>query len=228
MAGIVKRIIASAIAFVPVGTLISTSVQAAIAELETKLQAANAAISASVVPGTKGEFFMLSAPAGWLKANGAAVMVSAYQNLATNIYCGDANNATAAWGYRCTNPATPATTRNITGAYIVLPDARGEYSRGLDDGRGIDAGRSLWSWQAGQNMSHTHTATQAAHSHTLQVKDGGNLTAPYYINGSAMEGTLQGTVTGGVSSAQPAITVNAIGGTENIVRGLAALICIKY
>lgn len=224
MAGrIVKRLLAAAILFTPVGTLISTSVQAAIAELETK-KANVADLSAAIPVGMRGEFFTTTAPDNWIKANGGAIPVASYAALAVVLYCGDANNATAAWGYRCTSAATPTTTRSTTGAYIVLPDARGEYSRGWDDGRGIDAGRSLWAWQAGQVLSHTHTASQAAHSHTVNLIGGGagygNLgisTAPDLLQGSTA-----------TNAAQPAITVNAAGGTENLVRGLAALVCIKY
>lgn len=198
MAGrIIKKLLATAIAFTPVGALISTSVQAALAELDTR-------VSNGVPVGKRGEFYRATAPAGWLKANGAAVPVASYPDLNSAIYCGDANNATAAWGYRCTNPATPGATRSITGAYIVLPDGRGEYSRGFDDGRGIDAGRSLWSWQAGQNLAHTHGLG---------------------LNLRASSGTVGGSFW--MVDAGGDQTLSS-GGTENLVRGLAALVCIKY
>lgn len=77
-------------------------------------------------------------PDGSLKANGAAVAIASYEDLAAAIYCGDTLNALAPWGYRCTNPATPSTTRSIAGTHIVLPDLRGEFLRGWDDGRGAD------------------------------------------------------------------------------------------
>lgn len=221
MAGrIVKRLLATAILFTPVGTLISTSVQAAIAELEAK-KANVTDLSTAIPVGMRGTFYTSVAPDNWIKANGAAVPVASYAALAVVIYCGDANNATAAWGYRCTSAATPTTTRSTTGAYIVLPDERGEYSRGWDDGRGIDAGRSLWSWQAGQVLSHTHTASQPAHTHTTNLYSGDSGGGAAYSTG-----TYLGTATS--SAAQPAITVTATGGTENLVRGLAALVCIKY
>lgn len=77
-------------------------------------------------------------PPGTVKANGAAVAIASYEDLAAAIYCGDTRNALAPWGYRCTNPATPSTTRSIAGTHIVLPDLRGEGLRGWDDGRGVD------------------------------------------------------------------------------------------
>lgn len=68
-----------------------------------------------------------SAPAGWLKANGAAVSRTAYAALfaaiGTTYGAGDGS-----------------TTFN-------LPDLRGEFVRGWDDGRGIDHGRAFGSAQ---------------------------------------------------------------------------------
>ncbi|MCA6222915.1 phage tail protein, partial [Photorhabdus antumapuensis] len=39
----------------------------------------------------------------------------------------------------------------------VLPDLRGEFIRGWDDGRGVDHGRGILSWQADEFKSHSHT-----------------------------------------------------------------------
>ena len=56
------------------------------------------------------------------------------------------------------------------------PDLRGEFIRGLDDGRGIDTGRVLASAQAGANAAHTHTinVTNPAHTHTIAISDPGH------------------------------------------------------
>jgi phage-related tail fiber protein len=62
-------------------------------------------------------------PTGWLKCNGAAFTASQYPKLAQ---------------------AYPA---------LRLPDLRGEFLRGWDDGRGIDAGRGLLSFQEGTIVS---------------------------------------------------------------------------
>ncbi|EMF0745078.1 phage tail protein [Klebsiella aerogenes] len=61
---------------------------------------------------------LAAAPAGWLKCNGATFTAAQYPQLAL---------------------AYPG---------LKLPDLRGEFIRGLDDGRGVDAGRSLLSAQA--------------------------------------------------------------------------------
>ena len=64
-------------------------------------------------------------PTGWLKCNGAAFSAEEYPELAK---------------------AYPTN---------KLPDLRGEFIRGWDDGRGIDAGRALLSLQNGGVESHT-------------------------------------------------------------------------
>ncbi|MBX8837104.1 phage tail protein [Enterobacter sp. Y17] len=71
-------------------------------------------------------------PTGWLKCNGAAFTASQYPKLAL---------------------AYPA---------LRLPDLRGEFIRGWDDGRGVDSGRSLLSAQgdAIQNIVGTLGRTQ--------------------------------------------------------------------
>ncbi|MBM2855874.1 phage tail protein [Escherichia coli] len=65
-------------------------------------------------------------PTGWLKCNGAAFSAEEYPELAK---------------------AYPTN---------KLPDLRGEFIRGWDDGRGIDAGRALLSLQAGMLEKHRH------------------------------------------------------------------------
>ncbi|HAW6327132.1 TPA: phage tail protein [Escherichia coli] len=65
-------------------------------------------------------------PTGWLKCNGAAFSAEEYPELVK---------------------AYPTN---------KLPDLRGEFIRGWDDGRGIDAGRALLSLQNGGVESHTH------------------------------------------------------------------------
>lgn len=65
-------------------------------------------------------------PTGWLKCNGAAFDKVKYPHLATAYPSGK------------------------------LPDLRGEFIRGWDDGRGIDAGRALLSIQTGMLEKHRH------------------------------------------------------------------------
>lgn len=179
--------------------------------------------------GQYGFFAFGTAPDGWLKANGAAIPVAGYAALAARLYCGDANNATALYGYRCTNPTTPSTTRSTTGAYIVLPDARAEFLRGWDDGRGVDASRLLWLWQAGQVLVHSHTASAAIDGNHQHTYVSGAQGSGYQTGGASPVRENAYTDLTTVSGAHShTITVNSTGGAENLVRNLAALICIKY
>lgn len=99
-------------------------------------------------PGMVAFFAHAAIPEGFLKANGAAVPVVDFPELNTAIYCGDPNNATAPMGYRCNDALNPSSSRSATGKYVVLPDLRGMFVRGWDDGRGVDADRPLGSDQA--------------------------------------------------------------------------------
>lgn len=75
-----------------------------------------------------------------------------------------------------------------------IPDLRGEFLRGWDDGRNVDAGRVLGSAQAGDMQSHAHTATASnsgshahtasaetagSHTHTASISNGGNHSHSY-------------------------------------------------
>lgn len=82
------------------------------------------------------------APAGFLKCDGSAVSRTAYQALFAAI------GTTFGGG-------DGATTFNI-------PDLRGEFIRGFDDGRGIDSGRVFGSAQNDAFQGHRHKLTDLA------------------------------------------------------------------
>lgn len=97
-----------------------------------------------------------TAPVGYLIANGAAVSRATYGNLFAAL--GTAYGA-----------GDGATTFN-------LPDLRGEFIRGADQGRGVDAGRVLGSAQDEGIKDHTHkigtsTARTGATLGLLRVAD---------------------------------------------------------
>jgi len=150
-----------------------------------------------------------SAPTGWLKANGAAVSRTTYAELfaaiGTTFGAGDGS-----------------TTFN-------LPDFRGEFPRGWDDGRGVDSARAFGSSQLSQNLSHTHSGTAlggGAHSHTTS--------ASYRTqSGSVGYGGTGGTMglqngVNGVGDHTHALSINAEGGTEARPRNIALLVCIRF
>lgn len=161
--------------------------------------------ASGIKAGTVAMFAASTAPAGWLKANGAAVSRTAYAALflaiGTTYGAGDG-----------------ATTFN-------LPDCRGEFLRCLDDGRGVDAGRAIGSAQAGQNLSHNHGGADGAagsHSHTV----GSGVTV--LGNPDSQQGAGAG---GGISSSTAPNHQHSIasdGGSEARPRNLAMLACIKF
>lgn len=179
-------------------------------------------------------FARTTPPPGWLKANGAAVSRTTYAALfaaiGTTFGAGDGS-----------------TTFN-------LPDLRGEFVRGWDNGRGIDSGRAFGTQQTDDLKSHTHTATaeDSTHSHTFSAttssagghthtwpwgsNTGGNAPAGLSAvnhkgdNPTSSDGAHTHTVSGTTSSSSHThtVTVNATGGTETRPRNLALLFCIKY
>lgn len=152
------------------------------------------------VVGTVQSFAMSTAPAGWLKCNGAAVSRTTYAALfaaiGTTFGAGDGS-----------------TTFN-------LPELRGEFVRGLDDGRGIDTGRAIGSAQGQSITDHQH------------------LQAFGPLNG---DGGRYGKVATGINATQYSLTAGPNGdanytsgvqgpttGAENRPRNVAMLYCIKF
>lgn len=129
------------------------------------------------------QFFAMSAPpTGWLKCNGSAVSRTVYAALFSSI-------------------GTVYGVGNGTSTFN-LPDLRGEFLRGWDDGRGVDSGRVLGSSQADDFKSHTHT-----------------------YNGDTLVG-LGGTGTNVYANFTG--PTSATGGAETRPRNVALLVCIKY
>lgn len=141
-------------------------------------------------------FARSTAPTGWLKANGAAVSRAAYADLfaaiGTTFGAGDGFNT------------------------FNLPDLRGEFVRGWDDGRGADAGRALGSAQAAQFASHSHQLLNA-----LPAPDG-SPTGRYV--GAAYTGVTTSANAGSYSET----AMTSTGGTETRPRNVALLACIKF
>lgn len=82
--------------------------------------------------GAVAHFAMSSAPDGWLKANGALVSRTAYADLFAAI----------GTGFGTGDGSTT----------FALPDLRGEFIRGWDNGRGVDASRVFGSAQMGSHI----------------------------------------------------------------------------
>jgi hypothetical protein len=150
-------------------------------DIKSIAAAASAAIGVPV--GTVIYVAKSTAPAGYLKANGATVSRATYANLfaaiGTTFGVGDSSTT------------------------FGIPDLRGEFIRGWDDGRGIDSGRAIGSSQADDLKSHTHTIERASGYVGVGASAGSTGTGTYNISG-------------------------ATGGTETRPINIALLACIKY
>ncbi len=130
-------------------------------------------------------FARSTAPSGWLKCNGAIVSQAVYATLYAAI----------------------GNTFNTGGEGVGnfrLPDLRGEFLRGWDDGRGVDAGRTLGSYQADAFKAHSHNV---------------------YRTGGADQST---NANGSVASSGDSYATSSTGGTETRPRNRALLACIKF
>ena len=165
---------------------------------------------AGLPAGAVAYFAMSTAPSGWLKANGAAVSRTAYAALFTAI------GTTYGVGDGSTT--------------FKLPDLRGEFIRGWDDGRGVDAGRAIGSAQASQNLSHSHGGASGAagsHSHTAT-----GMESNQYLTGVGFQVISAGSANG-VNPTTSSVgnhqhSISSDGGTEARPRNIALLACIKY
>jgi len=96
-------------------------------------QYVDSAATIAMPPGAVSAFAMNAAPAGWLAANGTGVSTTTYPALFTAI------------GYQFGG----------SGGTFNLPDLRGYFVRGVDNGRGVDSGRAF-----GSNQDATGIADQ--------------------------------------------------------------------
>ena len=125
-------------------------------------------------------------PSGYLECNGALLSRTTYANLfaviGTTYGVGDGSTT------------------------FALPDLRGEFIRGFDNGRGVDSGRTIGSNQNDAFKSHTHnTAVGSAHT-----------------TGSGSHHTMLGL------STSYGKTSSATGDNETRPRNIAMMYCIKY
>lgn len=129
-------------------------------------------------------------PAGWLLCDGSIVSRDTYAALFTAI----------GTTYGAGNGSTT----------FQLPDLRGEFLRGLDAGRGVDAGRVLGSAQGDMLKAHVH-AVNLQQLNSSGTTDWGKLAT----GNQESEGTI------------PNINTESAGGAETRPRNVAFYIIIK-
>lgn len=159
-----------------------------------------------------------TAPSGWVKADGGTVGntssgatranadTAALFSLLWNLNATDSPILTSA-GAGSTRGAN-ATADFVANKRLTLPDFRAYFIRGLDDGRGVDAGRRLGSSALDTFESHNH------------------LVSPPTASGEAGQGgTTTGTLGGG-ETVTP-YSSGSTGSTETAPKNIAALAVIK-
>ena len=129
------------------------------------------------------------APYGYLNADGSAVSREDYKELFSAI------------GVRFGSGDGVST--------FNLPDLRGEFIRGLDNGRGIDAGRELGNVQMDEFKSHYHGFLDRPN---MRLESG-----VYTWTPQVME-----------VAEQDSISTTRAGGSETRPRNIALLACVKY
>lgn len=105
-------------------------------------------------------FANVTAPDGWLECNGAAVSRTTYAALfaAIGTVYGAGNGSTT----------------------FNLPDLRGQFLRGWDNGRGVDSGRAIGSNQTDDVKAHTHGYNTIGYAQLIGygTQGNGNLPVP--------------------------------------------------
>lgn len=133
-------------------------------------------------------------PPGWLECNGSAVSRTEYSELflAIGTIYGTGNGSTT----------------------FNLPDLRGEFVRGYDNGRGVDSGRELGSNQADDLRAHYHGLRYIGFDNSNNV------------NGSS--GYAQRYASGDDGSYANWQKDSQFGGAETRPRNVALMYCIKH
>jgi microcystin-dependent protein len=165
------------------------------------------AINAGNIVGEVAFFGMTTPPAGWLKANGAAVSRTTYAALfaaiGTTYGAGDGSTT------------------------FALPDLRGEFPRGWDDGRGVDSGRGFGSAQLDQMQRITGSLGGTPNQGSFSTSSGA-----FNLSGSTPRSTGAGTNTfqnvGFDSADSPDARVSSTTSGETRSRNVALLACIKF
>jgi microcystin-dependent protein len=158
------------------------------------IESYNGASSGGTPAGAVMYFAMSTTPVGWLECNGQTVGRVTYASLFAAI-------------------GTTYGTGNGTTTF-TLPDLRGEFLRGWDHGRGVDANRTIGSSQADDLKAHSHEFVIG--------QSAGTITSKYPLAGWNTGGSYNGTSYG------TGTFINATGGTETRPRNIAMMPCIKF
>jgi len=148
-----------------------------------------------------------SVPSGYLECNGQSVSRTTFAALF----------AVIGTQYGASNSST-----------FKVPDLRGEFIRGFDNGRGVDSGRSVASSQSHQHPQHNHNVSASSnssvndsgHNHRVRVgtsgSGGGNVSdRDSQSPGNFVSNQIENATTGISVSTSTSISQSNRGGTSN-------------
>ena len=172
----------------------STLAGMGITDAFTKAQIEAMIAQASALPvGATVAFPLDKVAPGFLELDGSVKSIATYPDLAT--FLGTAFNK-----------------GDEGGGNFRLPESRGEFLRGWDHGRGVDAGRAIGTYQADLIKQHIHDMSSIA---TTTVNAG-------VSGGVSYAAAREDTNASGLTT-----RINTSGGTETRPRNLAVMWCIK-
>jgi hypothetical protein len=211
--------------------LLASTTQRGIARFSTVAEAvAGSADNLAVTPAGLGAlltgmiafFPSTAAPTGWLKANGALVSRVTFFNLWAVAQASGNLVTDAAW--LAANGPTGAFSQGDGSTTFRIPDLRGEFIRGFDDGRGADAGRGIGTSQgdAIRNLTGSFGPFRQALSGTLAAASGVFSLGTASASGDANNGSSN------VMSINLSASNQVPTAAENRPRNLALLACIKF
>ena len=150
-------------------------------------------------------------PTGFLECNGATISRTTYASLFSKI------GTTYGVGDGSTT--------------FAIPDLRGEFIRGWDNGRGVDSSRTIGSIQQQSFQSHNHAAgvsTSGGHAHPFNKAEGYASGMDGWVGqGNPAYGTTT-LWTGGAGEHTHTVDVYSNGSQETRPRNIALMYCIKY
>lgn len=165
-------------------------------------------------------FPSIVAPDGWLKLDGATYNRADYPAL---------------WAFAQASGNLVAQGSKALGNFgdgdgfwtFSVPDYRAEVIRGLDDGRGVDTGRTIGSWQAGSVGDHQHYVLHSTDGTPPNPQTSPVSSTNTAVTESSTGGEANAHIAGDAGAADVGLTAMVDAGGEFMSRNVAALYCIK-
>lgn len=175
-------------------------------------------------PGTVTPFAGATAPDGWLICNGQALSSATYPELFAVLGMTYGNGSSGINGG--------------AGKNFNVPDLRGEFVRGLDEGRGIDSGRAIGTVQGGSakvpSNGFTGTTNSAgAHSQPVPIVSTTSFPHTHEGSGAATGYCTSGCTTNTVTTSSAGahthdVSMSGAGDAETRPRNVSMNYIIKY